>query len=91
MKGDGPPGDGASDAPGSAATTDDARGAKTREAARGVFELFLPLPSKPTIINVSPARPRRRDLGPGRHWVALPASRWRSPARCASSGSTPPP
>ena len=26
--------------------------AKTREVAPGVFEIFLPLPSKPTIINV---------------------------------------
>lgn len=35
-----------------AARADEAPGAKTREVAPGVVEVFLPLPSKPTIINV---------------------------------------
>lgn len=75
MKGDGPPGDVASGVPSGAPALDDARGAKTREVARGVYELFLPLPSKPTIINVY-----LLDCGGGA-WalvdtgVALPPSR----------------
>jgi glyoxylase-like metal-dependent hydrolase (beta-lactamase superfamily II) len=58
-----------------ASPADDGRGAKAREVARGVVELFLPLPSKPTIINVYLI-----DCGDG-SWalvdtgVALPASR----------------
>jgi glyoxylase-like metal-dependent hydrolase (beta-lactamase superfamily II) len=49
-------------------------GAKTREIAPGIFELFLPLPSRPSIINVY-------LLDCGSEWalidtgVALPASR----------------
>ena len=35
-----------------AAPGEEPASAKTREVAPGVFEIFLPLPSKPTIINV---------------------------------------
>ena len=71
MTREGPPGPGASASP--SAPADDAP--KTREVAPGVIEVFLPLPSKPTIINVY-----LLDCGGGT-WalvdtgVALPASR----------------
>lgn len=75
MKRDAPPGGDGTGALGNAPGTDDTRGAKTRAVARGVVELFLPLPSRPTIINVY-----LLDCGGG-EWalvdtgVALPASR----------------
>jgi glyoxylase-like metal-dependent hydrolase (beta-lactamase superfamily II) len=51
MKQPDPPADRALSASPSSAE-DDPQPAKTREVAPGVFEIFLPLPSKPTIINV---------------------------------------
>jgi len=76
MTGDAPPGGTNAGTPGSAPAADGSGGgAKTRQVAPGVIELFLPLPSKPTIINVYLI-----DCGGG-EWalvdtgVALPASR----------------
>jgi glyoxylase-like metal-dependent hydrolase (beta-lactamase superfamily II) len=75
MKSDAAPGGDTGSAPTGAPDSAAARGAKTREVAPGVVEVFLPLPSKPTIINVYLI-----DCGDG-SWalvdtgVALPASR----------------
>lgn len=83
MTREGPPGPDAGAAP----TPDDA--AKTREIAPGVIEVFLPLPSKPTIINVY-----LLDCGGGT-WalvdtgVALPASRSAFAAALATLGIDP--
>lgn len=66
---------------GGAAPGDDARGAKTREVAPGVVEVFLPLPSRPTIINVYLI-----DCGGG-EWALVDTGVALQPSRDAFAGA----
>lgn len=80
MKDSAASGGGAGRAPGGEPSAD-ARAAKAREVAPGVFEVFLPLPSKPSVVNVF-----LLDCGRG-EWALVDTGVALSASRAAFAGA----